>query len=28
METAGKAMTLLREHELVETSTIGTFVKR
>jgi DNA-binding transcriptional regulator YhcF (GntR family) len=28
METAGKAMTLLRERELVETSTIGTFVKR
>ena len=28
METAGKAMTLLRKHELVETSTIGTFVKR
>ena len=28
METAWKAMTLLRKHELVETSTIGTFVKR
>jgi DNA-binding transcriptional MocR family regulator len=28
METAGKAMTLLRKRELVETSTIGTFVKR
>ena len=28
METAAKAMTLLRKHELVETSTIGTFVKR
>ena len=27
METAGKAMTLLRERGLVETSTIGTFVK-
>jgi DNA-binding transcriptional regulator YhcF (GntR family) len=28
METAGNAMTLLRERGLVETSTIGTFVKR
>jgi DNA-binding GntR family transcriptional regulator len=28
METAGKAMKLLRERGVVETSTIGTFVKR
>jgi DNA-binding transcriptional regulator YhcF (GntR family) len=27
-ETASQAMTLLRKRELVETSTIGTFVKR
>ncbi|HLI75444.1 MAG TPA: GntR family transcriptional regulator [Acidobacteriaceae bacterium] len=28
METAGKAVALLRERGLVETSTIGTFVRR